>query len=163
MGHMYGKLPYKVTQMKKVILSLILVILCCSLAIANTDTPVGKRRPPGQMPMVYSDTTTPNQFTFKRDPFVQPTEVLPTDCPPSMPLCKFDHSQLKVVGLVQIGAGSMKAFVEDPDGRGYVVVAGQMIGQATVTHISSGGIYLKSHAKGRRDILLPFALVSDKD
>jgi hypothetical protein len=144
-------------QMKKVILSLMMVLLCLSFSIADTDVPNGKRSHPGKMPPGYVSTdniVAGSQFTFKRDPFQQPTEILPTKCPPSMPLCRLDYSQLKVVSIMQVSDGPLKAFVEDPDGRGYAVATGQMIGQATVTQISSGGIYLKVH-KTRKDVVLP--------
>lgn len=89
-----------------------------------------------------------------RDPFEQPTEILPSDCPPSMPLCKFDRSQLKLVGVIQEGEGNYKAMVEDPDGRGYFVTAGMQIGSATVTQVNNKGITLHLH-RTHQDVQLP--------
>jgi len=83
-----------------------------------------------------------------------PTEVLPSDCPPSMPLCKFDRSQLKLVGVIQVSEGNYKGMVEDPDGRGYFITTGMQIGGATVTQVTSKGITLHLH-KTRTDVTMP--------
>ncbi len=93
-------------------------------------------------------------FTIQRDPFRAPTEILPTECPPSMPLCRFDRSQLKLVGIIQVGDGQFKAMVEDPDGRGYFVTSGMQIGGATVTQVSYRGLTLHLH-KNQQDVLIP--------
>ena len=118
----------------------------------------GKKRAPGTL---SPTTRAPKKerelkgfFTVERDPFRQPTEVLPSDCPPSVPLCRFDRSQLKLVGVIQIGSGQFKGMVEDPDGRGYFVSAGMQIGNATVTQVSNKGVTLRVH-KTREDVLIP--------
>ncbi len=71
-----------------------------------------------------------------------------------MPLCRFDHSQLKLVGVMQVADGQFKAMVEDPDGRGYFVIPGTQIGGATVTQVSTRGITLYVH-KTKKDVPLP--------
>jgi hypothetical protein len=120
----------------------------------------GKKRSPGQFPPgVRPDQPAEEKkarevFTAERDPFRPPTEILPTECPPSMPLCRFDHSQLKLVGVMQVADGQFKAMVEDPDGRGYFVVPGTQIGGATVTQVSTRGITLYVH-KSKKDVPLP--------
>lgn len=120
----------------------------------------GKRRspghfPPGVRPEQPTEEKKPRElFTVERDPFRPPTEILPTECPPSLPLCRFDHSQLKLVGVMQVADGQFKAMVEDPDGRGYFVVPGTQIGGATVTQVSTRGITLYVH-KTKKDVPLP--------
>jgi hypothetical protein len=93
-------------------------------------------------------------FQAERNPFKQPTEVLPSECPPSMPLCRFDRSQLKLVGVIQVSEGEFKGMVEDPDGRGYFVTPGMQIGGATVTQVSNKGITLHLH-RTRQDVVMP--------
>ena len=78
-------------------------------------------------------------FQAERNPFKAPTEVLPSECPPSMPLCRFDRSQLKLVGVIQVSEGEFKGLVEDPDGRGYFITPGMQIGGATVTQVTNRG------------------------
>jgi hypothetical protein len=118
----------------------------------------GKKRAPGKLSPTTRVTKEKHAkkgiFTVKRDPFRQPTEVLPSDCPPSVPLCRFDRSQLKLVGVIQIGAGQFKGMVEDPDGRGYFVSVGMQIGNATVTQVSNKGVMLRVH-KTSEDVLIP--------
>ena len=89
-----------------------------------------------------------------RDPFKAPTEILPSECPPSMPLCKFDRSQLKLVGVIQVAEGHFKGMVEDPDGRGYFVTPGMQIGGATVTQVTQKGVTLHLSRTGQ-DVVLP--------
>jgi Tfp pilus assembly protein PilP len=93
-------------------------------------------------------------FVMLRDPFKQPTEILPSECPPSMPLCRFDRSQLKLVGVMQVSDGQFKGLVEDPDGRGYFITAGMQIGGATVTQVTNKGIILHVH-RTRQDVTMP--------
>jgi hypothetical protein len=62
-----------------------------------------------------------------------------------MPLCKFDHSQLKLVGVIQMPDGNYKGMVEDPDGRGYFINTGMLIGGATVTQVNNRGVVLHVH------------------
>jgi hypothetical protein len=114
----------------------------------------GKRRAPGTRPPVAGTEEKHPPFVAPRDPFKMPTEVLPTDCPPSMPLCKFDRSQLKLVGVIQVSEGNYKGLVEDPDGRGYFITTGMQIGGATVTQVTSKGITLHLH-KTRTDVTMP--------
>jgi len=119
----------------------------------------GKRRAPGVFPPgVVSERPEEKRvrdiFDIERDPFRPPTEILPTECPPSMPLCRFDRSQLKLVGIIQVGDGQFKAMVEDPDGRGYFVTSGMQIGGATVTQVSNRGVTLHLH-KTQQDVLIP--------
>jgi len=96
-------------------------------------------------------------FTVVRDPFKAPTEILPSECPPSMPLCRFDRSQLKVVGVIQVENGQFKGMVEDPDGRGYFITPGMQIGGATVTQVTNKGIMLHI-AKSKQDVMMPLFL-----
>jgi hypothetical protein len=125
-------------------------------ATAQASEQKGKMRRPGRL----SPATAPPQaarrdvFVMGRDPFEQPTEILPSECPPSMPLCRFDRSQLKLVGIIQVSEGNYKAMVEDPDGRGYFVTAGMQIGSATVTQVSNKGVTLHLH-RTNQDVQLP--------
>jgi hypothetical protein len=126
---------------------------------AASAVPEGKRRAPGSPPPTTADAgPTPEgektAFTVVRDPFKKPTEILPTECPPSMPLCRFDRSQLKLVGVIQINEGQFKGMVEDPDGRGYFVTPGQQILGATITQVSYKGVILRDH-KTKQDVLMP--------
>jgi hypothetical protein len=119
----------------------------------------GKRRAPGVFPLGVvperpEEKRVRDIFAIERDPFRPPTEILPTECPPSMPLCRFDRSQLKLVGIIQVGDGQFKAMVEDPDGRGYFVTPGMQIGGATVTQVSNRGVTLHLH-KTQQDVLMP--------
>ena len=119
----------------------------------------GKRRAPGQSaPVVAKPTQAPGEptsardlFGITRDPFRQPTEILPSECPPSMPLCRFDPAQLKLVGVIQVEDGQFKGMVEDPDGRGYFITSGMQIGRATVTQINAEGVTLHDH-RTRKDV-----------
>ncbi len=116
----------------------------------------GKRRPPGTLsPAGKRKLARENQqnFVAPRDPFERPAEILPTECPPSMPLCRFDRSQLKLVGVIRIGNGQFKGMVEDPDGRGYFVVPGMQLHNSTVTQISNKGVTLRDH-KTQQDVLM---------
>jgi len=121
----------------------------------------GKRRAPGQSapvvalpPVAPGEPKSPRElFGIGRDPFRQPTEILPTECPPSMPLCRFDPAQLKLVGVIQVEDGQFKGMVEDPDGRGYFITAGMQIGRATVTQINAEGVTLHDH-RTRKDVPL---------
>lgn len=134
--------------------------------VQPTNTPAatpapqqGKRRAPGVFPPgVVSERPEEKRvrdiFAIERDPFRPPTEILPTECPPSMPLCRFDRSQLKLVGIIQVGDGQFKAMVEDPDGRGYFVTSGMQIGGATVIQVSNRGVTLHLH-KTQQDVLMP--------
>ncbi len=119
----------------------------------------GKRREPGQSaPVTAQPPAAPGEpkapreiFGVTRDPFRQPTEILPSECPPSMPLCRFDPAQLKLVGVIQVEDGQFKGMVEDPDGRGYFITAGMQIGRATVTQINAEGVTLHDH-RTRKDV-----------
>ncbi len=122
----------------------------------------GKKRPPGRFapaagPLEARETPSEIvQFKGRENPFDPPTEVgPPSECPPSRPLCRFDRSQLKLVGIIQVGDGHFKGLVEDPDGRGYFVAAGMQIGNATVTQITYKGITLQEHKAGGKDVLIP--------
>jgi hypothetical protein len=130
-------------------------------AVAKTDAAAqiakGKRRAPGVLPappIAGPEEDKQPPFFAVRDPFKQPTEVLPTECPPSMPLCKFDRAQLKLVGVIQVADGTYKGMVEDPDGRGYFITAGMQIGGATVTQVTNKGITLHLH-RSRTDVTMP--------
>ncbi len=121
--------------------------------------PEGKRRTAGvgKSPETLAELAKKRRrtaFDIPRDPFRSPTEVLPSDCPPSVPLCRFDRSQLKLVGIVQVDGGRFKGMVEDPDGRGYFVGPGMQIGGATVTQVSNKGLTLHVH-KSRQDVMIP--------
>jgi len=119
----------------------------------------GKRRAPGAPAPEKPAVAVPappvkSVFTVERDPFKQPTEILPTECPPSLPLCRFDRSQLKLVGVIQVGEGELRGMVEDPDGRGYFVGTGMQIGGATITQVTAKGMVLHDH-RTRQDIAMP--------
>lgn len=120
-------------------------------------TRLGKRRPPGKRsPATEVAQPKPKEksfFVVDRDPFEKPREVLPTECPPSMPLCRFDRSQLKLVGVIQIADGQFKGMVQDPDGRGYFVTPGMQILGSTVTQVGFRGVTLRDH-KTQREILM---------
>ncbi len=119
----------------------------------------GKKSAPGKMPpKVGEEARQPQPFVMGRVPFEVPTEMLPPECPPSMPLCKFDRSQLKLVGVMQVSDGNYKGMVEDPDGRGYFVTTGMMIGRATITQISNKGLILYDH-RTNQDV--PMTLASE--
>jgi hypothetical protein len=119
----------------------------------------GKRSAPGKTPpRVGEEARQPQPFAMGRVPFEAPTEMLPPECPPSMPLCKFDRSQLKLVGVMQVSDGNYKGMVEDPDGRGYFVTTGMMIGRATITQIYNKGLILYDH-RTNQDV--PMTLASE--
>lgn len=139
--------------------SFIVIVVAFTLAMGSLAE--AKKAEPGMLSPLCGQSIPPedqrsikHKFVLERDPFKPPTEILPTNCPPSDPLCKFDYSQLKVVGLMQMAGGLYLAFVQDPDGRRYSVATGQMIGSATVTQISSGGITLRLHQRGR-EVMIP--------
>lgn len=127
---------------------------------AQTPATAGKRRAPGELSpqlkatMPQGEERVKETFVVVRDPFKQPTEILPSECPPSMPLCRFDRSQLKLVGVIQVSEGQFKGLVEDPDGRGYFITAGMQIGGATVTQVTNKGITLHVH-RTRQDVTMP--------
>lgn len=117
----------------------------------------GKKRAPGQLAPATKAAEAEREaqrLVFDRDPFNKPTEVLPSECPPSMPLCRFDRSQLKLVGVIQVAEGGFKGMVEDPDGRGYFITPGMQIGGATVTQVTGKGVMLHDH-KTRQDVPMP--------
>ncbi len=118
----------------------------------------GKTRPPGELhpeaKAAGKKKIKKTPFPAIRDPFRQPTELLPSDCPPSTPLCRFDRSQLKLVGVIQVNEGQFKGMVEDPDGRGYFVTSGMLIGEATVTQVTQKGVVLRDHKTGA-DVTIP--------
>lgn len=139
-------------------------------APAQAAVPKGKKREPGQMPPAAEPNvaekapipeaakppSAEEALSPPRDPFKQPTEILPSECPPSMPLCRFDRSQLKLVGVIQVSDGQYKGLVEDPDGRGYFVSAGMMIYGATVTQVNNRGMVLRLHKDGA-DVPMPLS------
>ncbi len=120
----------------------------------------GKKRAPGalspgtQEEAAEAESKRKRVFRVGRDPFKTPTEILPSECPPSMPLCRFEYSQLKLVGVIQVEDGGFKGMVEDPDGRGYFVTAGMQIGRATVTQVTKNGLTLHEH-RSRQIIPIP--------
>ena len=71
-----------------------------------------------------------------------------------MPLCRFDRSQLKLVGVIRVSSGQFKGMVEDPDGRGYFVIPGTQIGGATVTQVSAKGMTLHDHLS-KENVVMP--------
>lgn len=122
-------------------------------------TQKGKKQAPGQLSptapaAAEKEEVKRTPFAVERDPFRPPTEILPTECPPSMPLCRFDRSQLKLVGVIQVNEGQFKGMVEDPDGRGYFVMTGTQIAGATVTQVSNKGITMHLHKTGQ-DVVIP--------
>lgn len=129
---------------------------------APAEAPIellGKKREPGQRApvLVQEEPTKKEVFIVPRDPFKKPTEILPSECPPSMPLCRFDRSQLKLVGVIQVSDGHFKGLVEDPDGRGYFITAGMQIGGATVVQVSNRGVTLHV-SKTKQDVVMPLFL-----
>ncbi len=128
---------------------------------APTTPPIakGKRRVPGSTPpRPGEDVGQPQEFVMggRGDVFRPPTDEVPTECPPSRPLCKFDRSQLKLVGVIQVSDGNYKGMVEDPDGRGYYVTTGMMIGRATITQITNRGLILYDH-RSNQDVPMNLA------
>lgn len=129
-------------------------------ASSPAEVSKGKTRPPEARAPVKPMEARPEApkkaaFELERDPFNPPQErVLPSECPPSMPLCRFDRSQLKLVGVIQVDSGQYKGMLEDPDGRGYFVFPGTQIGGATVTQVSAKGITMHDHGT-REDIVMP--------
>lgn len=107
------------------------------------------RLEPNEIPPQDRQTGKPGEYSqreiYPRDPFRPPTEDRPSECPPSMPLCRFDPSQLTLRGLIQVDDGQFKGMVEDPDGRGYFITPGMQISGATVTQVTSKGIILYLH------------------
>jgi len=104
-------------------------------------------------------TISPQRLTFPRDPFMPPSEeLIPTECPPSMPLCRFDYTQLKLRGLIKSkssgGKEEYKGMVEDPEGRGYFITAGTQVRGATVTQVTSKGVVLYVHKTKKLDWLI---------
>jgi hypothetical protein len=129
--------------------------------VAQMSDAIGKKSVPGALSPQTRQTMpaseergTKETFVAPRDPFKQPTEILPSECPPSMPLCRFDRSQLKLVGVIQVSEGQFKGLVEDPDGRGYFITSGMQIGGATVTQVTNKGITLHVH-RTRQDVTMP--------
>ena len=128
---------------------------------AESGAPKGKKRPPGEVsptaPKAKEEVPV-KPFAVERDPFRPPTEILPTECPPSLPLCRYDRAQLKLVGVIQVEQGHFKGMVEDPDGRGYFITPGMQIGSgtasATVTQINDKCITLHVH-RSRQDVIMP--------
>ncbi len=93
-------------------------------------------------------------FTFPRDPFMPPSEVIPPEeCLPSMPLCRYDYTQLKLRGLIRLADGQYKGMVEDPDGRGFFITPGVQIRGATVTQVTADGVIIYIHKTKRVDWL----------
>lgn len=93
-------------------------------------------------------------FTFPRDPFMPPSEaVLPTECLPSMPLCRYDYTQLKLRGLIRLADGQYKGMVEDPEGRGFFITPGVQIRGATVTQVTAEGVIIYIHKTKKVDWL----------
>lgn len=126
---------------------------------AQYATQQGKRQTPGQLSpsmqlLMPTQEKKAAEFRAERNPFKAPTEVLPSECPPSVPLCRFDRSQLKLVGVMQVSEGEFKGLVEDPDGRGYFITPGMQIGGATVTQVTTEGITLHLH-RTRQDVRMP--------
>ncbi len=115
----------------------------------NTELAINKGKNAGSILPSRIGLSTHKIFVIKRDPFQRPTEMLPTECPPSFPLCRLNRSQLKVVGIVQVADGAYKGMVEDPDGRGYFLIAGMQVNGSTVTQVSQKGILLRDHNTGR--------------
>jgi Tfp pilus assembly protein PilP len=94
--------------------------------------------------------------TIDRIPLAKPEgPSVPTECPPSEPLCRYHYSQLKLVGVMQVGEGFLKGMVEDPDGRGYFVAPGTQIMGATVTQVTSRGMLIHIHKTNQdREVFL---------
>jgi Tfp pilus assembly protein PilP len=141
--------------MKKLVLVLAILVIATMATIGWAK----KRRPGIFAPkeVVAPTVVSPEKMDFitdGRDPFKAPTEVLPTECLPSMPLCRFDFSQLKLVGVIQVGRGQFKGMVEDPDGRGYFIAPGMQIGNGTVTQVTRDGVVIHLHGI-KQDARLP--------
>ncbi|MGB9616252.1 MAG: hypothetical protein ACP5M0_01880 [Desulfomonilaceae bacterium] len=93
-------------------------------------------------------------FTFPRDPFMPPSEAVPpTECLPSMPLCRYDYTQLKLRGLIRLADGQYKGMVEDPEGRGFFITPGVQIRGATVTQVTAEGVVIYIHKTKKVDLL----------
>jgi hypothetical protein len=139
--------------MNRYVLVLIMIFLACPLGWAKKSK-AGKT--PATQETVRTVAPKVSFFSGERDPFKAPTEVLPTECLPSMPLCRFDYSQLKLVGVIQIGGGQLKGMVEDPDGSGYFLVPGMKVGNGTVTQVTRSGVTIHLH-KRKQDVTLPLS------
>jgi len=79
------------------------------------------------------------EFTFDptglRDPFEpfirleeKPKEKKPKVFVPKTPLQRYAIEELNLVGVIWAGAGKSVALVEDPEGKGYVVSGGTLVG-----------------------------------
>jgi hypothetical protein len=147
--------------------SVVVWLIAVTVITVTATTVWAKKRNPGTLApngkQVVQKMKKPEkqEFIFGRDPFKQPTEVLPSSCPPSAPLCRFDRSQLKCVGIIQVRTGGYKAMVEDPDGRGYFIIPGMKVGNGTVMQVTRDGAVIHLH-KERQDILLPLSFPERK-
>ena len=113
--------------------------------------------------------TAVNQFDFssKKDPFkpaivatvVKPNNANNKNGIQGLPILSFDVSQFKLIGIVT-GAKENKAMVVDPNGKGYVVKTGMIIGknEGRVTSINSNGVevleqFKDDNGRVRKDII----------
>lgn len=118
-------------------------------ALPELDSSLGQAALPAKQ---YSGMT--SEFTYPRDPFRPPLETVPpTECLPSMPLCRYDYTKLKLRGLIRLANGQYKGMVEDPEGRGFFITPGVQIRGATVTQVTADGVILYIHKTKKVDWL----------
>jgi type IV pilus assembly protein PilP len=161
------KIPQKTTSN---LLIIAVVLLCAMLFTAcSKDQPQAPSPAPSQPPKAVAEQPKPvqkqtssvlrlntppvDQFDFsnKKDPF-KPFVVVkaePKNSPEStkkiqlnsLPIHSFDVSQFKLIGIIT-GGRENQAMVTDPDGKGYVLKVGMLIGKnnGRITSISSSGI-----------------------
>jgi len=94
-----------------------------------------------------------NQFDFssKRDPFKPYVTIKKAAAPArtrtkktsafSLPINNYDVNQFKLIGIIS-GGKEIRAMITDPNGKGYVIKAGMIIGKndGRVMSITSGGV-----------------------
>lgn len=93
-------------------------------AAQPAETAVQKTEPP---PFVFDPTGLRDPF----EPFIKlekPKEAKPKVFVPKTPLQRYAVEELRLVGVVWAAQGRSKALIEDPEGKGYVVTAGTLVG-----------------------------------
>ncbi len=130
------------------------IIVVRSDALPEVDPSLQQKTTAGKPDPGQRPTGMKFDFTFPRDPFMPPSEaVLPTECLPSMPLCRYDYTQLKLRGLIRLADGQYKGMVEDPEGRGFFITPGVQIRGATVTQVTAEGVIIYIHKTKKVDWL----------
>jgi type IV pilus assembly protein PilP len=162
---MIKKLPQrnKNTVLLVVVLMCALIIAACDKKQPQTPASVQSQQPkasavqpkPVQKQASSALRLSPppvNQFDFsnKKDPFKPFVAVKEPNKSPdsvkvslrnSLPIHSFDISQFKLIGIIT-GGRENQAMVTDPNGKGYVLKVGMLIGKndGKITSISSTGV-----------------------